>query len=129
MNRSDQDQMLHELLAEDLAELRRSTLVDGISAQRRKRRRRRTAEAGLLALIPVLVLSILWRPGMAKHQASKTGPVVVEPGNASPVDRAVKLITDEELFALFPDCPVALVGKPGHQQFMFLDRADATFQE
>jgi hypothetical protein len=34
----------------------------------------------------------------------------------------VKLINDDELLALFPDRPVALIGKPGQQQLVFLDK-------
>lgn len=37
--------------------------------------------------------------------------------------RDAKFITDEELFALFPNRPLALVGKPGQQQLVFLDQA------
>jgi len=39
----------------------------------------------------------------------------------------VKYITTQELFALFPGRPIALIGKPGRQQVIFLDeiaRAD-----
>jgi hypothetical protein len=36
----------------------------------------------------------------------------------------VKLITDDELLALFPDRPVALIGKPGQQQLVFLDELE-----
>ena len=38
----------------------------------------------------------------------------------------VKFITDEELLALFPDRPVALIGRPGHQQLVFLDKSTST---
>ncbi len=34
----------------------------------------------------------------------------------------LEIITDEELFSLFPNRPLALVGKPGHQQLIFLDQ-------
>jgi hypothetical protein len=34
----------------------------------------------------------------------------------------VKFINDEELLALFPGRPLALVGKPGEQQLVFLDQ-------
>jgi hypothetical protein len=33
----------------------------------------------------------------------------------------VRVISDEELFALFPGRSLALVGPPGHQQLVFLD--------
>jgi DNA-binding XRE family transcriptional regulator len=32
-----------------------------------------------------------------------------------------KMLSDEELFALFPGRSLALVGKPGYQQLVFLD--------
>ena len=37
----------------------------------------------------------------------------------------VKIITDEELFALFPNRAMALIGPPGRQQLIFLDHGDA----
>jgi len=33
----------------------------------------------------------------------------------------VKFISADELLALFPNRPVALIGKPGSQQLVFLD--------
>jgi hypothetical protein len=53
-----------------------------------------------------------------------TGPVV-----ALQTDTAkVKIITDEELFALFPNRAMALIGSPGHQQLVFLDHGVASEQ-
>jgi hypothetical protein len=42
---------------------------------------------------------------------------------ASPEEAApqVKFITTEELLALFPDRPLALVGPPGRQRLIFFD--------
>ena len=39
----------------------------------------------------------------------------------TPLTPAVKTITDDELFALFPGRSMALIGKPGHQELVFLD--------
>jgi hypothetical protein len=36
----------------------------------------------------------------------------------------VKIITDEELFSLFPNRSMVLVGQPGHQQLVFLDQPE-----
>jgi hypothetical protein len=33
----------------------------------------------------------------------------------------VRFISDDELLSLFPGRPVALIGAPGQQQFVFLD--------
>jgi hypothetical protein len=74
--------------------------------------------AGLAAIFlrqpkPMTVAS---RPP-AKPSEVRTGEVAAvtapEPG--------VKIINDEELFALFPGRAVALIGKPGHRQFVLLD--------
>jgi hypothetical protein len=40
----------------------------------------------------------------------------------------VKYITKKELFALFPNRPIALIGEPGHQQFLLLDESAKTGQ-
>jgi hypothetical protein len=37
-----------------------------------------------------------------------------------------EIITDEELFALFPNRALALIGSPGHQQLVFLDHGIAS---
>ncbi len=42
-----------------------------------------------------------------------TSPIV--PGTS------IRLVSDEELLAMFPDRPVALVGPPENRQFVFLD--------
>jgi len=38
---------------------------------------------------------------------------------------AVQFINDDELLALFPNRPVALIGEPGKQRLVFLDRQNA----
>ena len=43
-------------------------------------------------------------------------------------DGYVKIITDEELFALFPNRALALIGAPGRQQLVFLDHGAASEQ-
>jgi len=69
--------------------------------------------------------------GLVLHLAS--GPSVAPPAlrvaAAPPADTSkVKIITDEELFALFPNRAMALIGSPGHQQLVFLDHGAASEQ-
>ena len=40
---------------------------------------------------------------------------------SSTAESKVEYITADQLFALFPNRQIALVGKPGHQQLIFLD--------
>ena len=49
------------------------------------------------------------------------GPQQSIVATAPPEESGVKMISDEELFALFPGRSLALIGKPGHQQLVFLD--------
>jgi len=45
------------------------------------------------------------------------------PANAQ---HKTKFISDEELFSLFPGKSIALIGKPGEQQLVFLQSADSS---
>lgn len=125
MNDRDQDRLLGEILAGDeLAEFRQSTLERGLVSLRQRQRRRRAVRLGTLASLPVLLAV-----GFLCHQISErdngqialSDPSIKEDAPPKPVATAVRFITDEELFALFPDRAMALVGKPGRQQLIFFD--------
>jgi hypothetical protein len=112
MKRSDQDRLLREVLAdENLAHLRERSLAAGLASLRQRRRRRSLlATAASLALMLTALI--------ATRRQSAIPPEVV----VAPVERPhVKLISDEELFALFPRRATALIGPPGAQKFVFLD--------
>jgi hypothetical protein len=51
------------------------------------------------------------------HQATASNAMAF----SHTAESKVEYITTEQLFALFPNRPMALVGKPGHQQLIFLD--------
>jgi len=40
----------------------------------------------------------------------------------------MKYISDEELFKLFPGRSIALIGKPGEQELIFLDKQSEAVQ-
>ena len=124
MNHSDQDRIFNEILAgEELNALRRRSLDRGIASLRQRWRRRALRDAALACLPLVVALTFLfWRNPAGKQ-------IALPPAHSIPVSnpqtlaaRSVKTITDEELFALFPNRPMALVGKPGHQEVVFLDQ-------
>jgi len=48
-------------------------------------------------------------------------PASVREASPAPPANRVKIITNEQLLALFPERPVALIGAPGTQRLMFLD--------
>jgi hypothetical protein len=125
MKLSEQNKLLKDILAErDLSTLRENTLESGLVALRHHRQRRRARRTLSLAALPLLLISaavIVWNVRALRLTSNKRQP-------ASPLavaqkqNSAVRVITDDELFALFPNRSLALVGKPGHQELVFLGR-------
>jgi len=133
MKSSERDRLLQEILAgDDLTEFRQASLDHGLTLVRRLRHRRRAARLCAVVGMPLLlVLGMLFR--LSPQVAKPTGPsstAAASAGPASPArNPAVKVITDEELFSLFHNRPVALLGKPGQQQLVFLDARASSAQE
>ena len=122
MTRDDSDRLLSQVLAgQDWENFRQSSLEQGLGAMRQRRRRRRAVQIGVLACLLMLgtMAAVFFTAERSpdRRTALPTRPV----DTVSP--QGIKMITDEELFALFPNRPLALVGKPGHQQLVFLDEA------
>ena len=119
--------LLKEVLAgEELADFRRTSLERGLSAIRRQQRRQRILRFGALLMLPLLfTFAIRSRRAPEDSNQPLASPAIM--GATIPTRPAdaldAKFITDEELFALFPNRPLALVGRPGHQQLVFLDQA------
>ena len=127
MRRTEQDHLLKDLLSGDeLAEFRRASLELSLKAMATRRTRRQVLRAcagcSLLLALAAAVLGS-WLP--AHLTGSKSVVPVPEvagsPTRAHTGSGSVKFISDDELMALFPDRAVALIGKPGHQQLVFLD--------
>jgi hypothetical protein len=124
MKNTDENPLLKEILADEpLAALRHASLDQGLGAMRRARRFRRMARSGTVALLPVLVIMVL---RLNKPTLEIANPPSIPGSQASvaaapSIESGVRMITDEELFALFPGRSLALVGKPGHQRLVFLD--------
>ena len=114
------------LAGEALEDCRRASLEAGLALIRRRRRVRRVRRWCVAALLPLaLGAGIFWsRPGRPGAK-----PVLIVQSRAPAVSRqaagggSVQIIDDEQLFALFPGRPLALVGQPGHQRLIFLDQA------
>ncbi len=133
MNDSKQDPLLDDLLAgEEAASLRESSLEQMLSSVRQRQRQRQTRRIAVLAAVPALL-------ALALVAMRPTAPVTQLAGNSTPTtggatarvarvestsgeEAPVHFISDDELLAMFPGRPVALIGPPGHQQFVFLDQ-------
>jgi hypothetical protein len=125
--------LLDELLSDDpLDQLRAATLEQGLLLVRRRRRIRRVARTsawiGMLVAIAIAVPA-LFRSQPASDQATQTtdseGVIIAHAAVELPVesdtDTGVRFLTDEQLLAMFPGRPVALIGPAGDQRLVFLD--------
>jgi len=122
MENHNSPELMTELFeGEELDKLRQATLAGGLAELRRRRSRRRVirvcAVVGLLLAAGAVSLHTL-READKLDQSS-----LVSSGSPATNKTTVKTITDEELFALFPGRPMALVGTPGKQQLVFLDQS------
>jgi|ERR1044071_2819799 hypothetical protein len=129
MTSNDKDDFLDDLLTgEELSDFRRASLDRGIAQLRVRRKRHQITLRAAIAGVPLLLLAL------AVTQISKsTGPTSTSDNWLKPsppvqlVHQEIKWITDDELFALFNGRPMALVGKPGEQQLVFLDQRSSDF--
>ncbi len=132
MKSPEQTNLLKEILAGDeLADFRQTSLEQGLTALRQQRRRQRGVRIGTVLLLPLLfVFVFLSRRTLesSRRQIAASKPITTALPTPPAGGGATKLITDEELFALFPNRPMALVGKSGQQQLVFLDRSSKSRQ-
>lgn len=107
-------------------------------AHRRRRNRRLFAGAATIGAVAAALLLVSQRNDSG-HLASISPPTaprdhetqgrkaVSAPdstqGNVVPGTH-IRLVNDEELAALFPGRPLALIGPPGEQQLVFLDQTE-----
>ena len=123
----EHEDLLREVLAEG-RDARAVTLRQGLTALHRARVRRRAIRLGVAAS-PAVLLMVLW---LARHPLGTPRPTDrAEPTTeaVTPIRRIagtpIRIISDEELLAVFQGRPVALLGEPGHQRLVLLDEANS----
>lgn len=125
MNPREKDPLLRATLEQgDLESFRRTSLEQMLSANAREQNRRQTLRKGGYTAVLALLLLGLFYPSFKGPRPSTQVVRNDRPAESvSPATAglAVKNLTDEELFALFPNRATALVGPPGRQEFVFLD--------
>lgn len=133
MKGEDQNRLMRELFEdEQQARLRRESLARGVETLRQVRRRRTLLRATVYTALPLLALLLfVFRPPTPHPPQTKqalSSPVVGVPGDGLKPAQSpggIALLTDEELFALFPGRSMALVGESGNQKLLFLGSAQA----
>jgi hypothetical protein len=132
MKHSNYDPVLKGILAdESLETLRRRSLAQGQAITRRRRHRAVWAKAWLFSAISLGALGLLLavasrsRTGspMARGPAPTNALILAKATTSLKQPAAVRFISDDELLALFPGRPLALVGPPGQKTLLFLDQS------
>jgi hypothetical protein len=125
--------LLNELLSDDpLDQLRAASLQRGLQIVRRRRRLRRVARTsgwiGILVALAIAVPTLFWSQPASDQTTQTTDSegvitahAAVEPPVELDANTGVRLLTDEQLLAMFPGRPVALIGPAGDQRLVFLD--------
>lgn len=123
MKDEEQNQLLGDIFGDDaLAQLRQASLARGLNTMRRRRQRAMAARVTLM-ILPALLAMMVLNPRLQPRRPSPAPPPMALASKPAP---KVEYITADELFALFPNRPMALVGKPGHQKLVFLDEVAAS---
>lgn len=124
MRLPDQQKLLNALLTRDeLEDLRRTSAIRGLAAVRKIRRRRLVVRASLVIIVSgVLTYSVArWHSG-PEPPASVLTVHSPSPTQETTKSTGIEVISDDELFALFPDRGVALIGRPGSQKLLVFDK-------
>jgi hypothetical protein len=120
----DENPLLLEVLADEkLNELRSASLDQALGEMRRSRRRHRIIRAAALVAVPLLLMVAVVAPEISRQsEGAKLVATNVPQAAVVTEPPVVENISDEELFALFPNRALALIGPPGRQQLVFLDQ-------
>jgi hypothetical protein len=136
MKRPEHDDLLKEILADEGLETFRTSSLDAGLTILRARRRNRNIRLCILTAAPLLALAavLFWRghpEEVAPRQVMAVAPAATNPVlKIYPAPNVadgppIKIITDAELLALFPNRPVGLIGEPGRQRLVFFDQPGA----
>jgi predicted nucleic acid-binding Zn ribbon protein len=123
MKRTDQEHLLNEILTGDEnSDFRRASLELALQKNRRRQRHQTLLRFGATMAVTALLVWKFVLPAHGPAKKSQAMQLVNSSSITTPASESkVKIINDDELLALFPNRPVALIGKPGHQQLIFLD--------
>jgi hypothetical protein len=117
MTDQDKNQLLDAIFdGEELAQVRDATLLRGLKEMRRRRRRVAAARVSFMVLPALLLALVVFYPRFEPN-------LQIAAPKTTALESKVEYITAEQLFALFPNRSMALVGKPGHQQLIVLDES------
>jgi len=126
MKNRDSNPLLTGILdSELLDDFRQASLAFGLNAIRGRRRIRRIVRTCAIGIPVIAILAAFLYHDISLHRNGSISSETASRVASIPSSKdEVQIIDDDQLFALFPDRAIALVGKPGHQQLVFLDQLE-----
>ncbi|HWV99761.1 MAG TPA: hypothetical protein VNZ64_08735 [Candidatus Acidoferrum sp.] len=127
MNRTERERLLKETLTGDeVSGFRQTTLELGLRALKTRQKRRAAVRVCIVCSLALVFGGEIVRESVMRLSARRDSVETLPQASTATAPAPsgtdeVKFISDNELMALFPDRAVALIGKPGHQQLVFLD--------
>jgi hypothetical protein len=132
MNHDNYRRLLRELLpGEETSELRARTMEEMLSLARRRREGRQAVRRLALTVVPVLcvaaIIAVLYgfvfTSGSRRVLSPSPTASTKAQGAARPaaLPSKVRILTDDELLAMFPGRPAALIRRGGEMEFVLLD--------
>jgi hypothetical protein len=121
--RSEHDELWSDLFSENTpAGFREMSLDRTLRSVRQHQRCRRICRLTVIAASPcVLALGLVLWPGRGTTLSKTTSGGSAAQASAVVPGTHIRLITDDELFAMFPNRPMALLGSANDRQFVLLD--------
>ena len=124
MKRETLDGLLRETLATEQLDQVRNCSLEAMLRSAHRRRQRKHFQSLFFVFLPLLLLGAMvvqrFRPASVTSANTALRPVA-PPATTSTME-GTKILSDDELFALFPGRPLALIGPPGQQRLVFLDQ-------
>lgn len=123
---SKENQFVREVFSEVVTDdIRRRSLSAMVACSRQHRRRRRIVTSACGALVLAAFISLLFVESNPPNQKVMLSPTIASALSPRVVSGTpIKVLSDEELFALFPERSVGVVNDRGGYQLVFLDGPD-----
>lgn len=116
------DDLLKQVLSDAASEeFRTASLQQTLAAAHQRKTTRRVMRAGAAIALCIGVVTLLFSRSPKPSQPPMASNPPSAPSDPTVPGTSIRVVGDDELLAMFPDRPVALVGPPEKRQLVFLD--------
>lgn len=125
MKKNSCEKLWEDALAEgapDFSGQALEAMLGGVRKRKRRRAMLRCSALVALLAIPALFFAMRGQPGAQQQQPDAPDIVHQEQASPPPASPVIQVLSDEELFAEFPDQATAIIGSGDAAEFVFLEK-------